>query len=76
MTSYTRIYLRRAITSKIHYIAGFITAFAPPYLAVLLFLAFTLYEVFEYLRLHDTLYLDYREYAVGLYIGSIIKIIV
>ena len=70
-TAYTS--LARSLT---HSLAGFLTALAPHWwLGLLGFLSFSAYEVAEYVKKRDTLYLEFREYAVGLYAGLLVRLI-
>lgn len=63
------------IRKYIHYIAGFITAFLPVHLSVLSFVGFVLYELFEFIKKNDTLYLEMRDYVVGLYCGALLRLL-
>ena len=36
---------------------------------VLGFLVFCVYEIAEYVKKHDTLYLEFREYGIGFFAG-------
>ena len=59
-----------------HFLAGLLTALSPNCcLSVLGFTLFTTYEITEYIKKHDTLYLEFREYGVGFFLGILIRLL-
>lgn len=59
-----------------HFLVGFLSALSPSCcLSVLGFLVFSVYELVEYIKKHDTLYLEFREYGVGFFAGVFIRIV-
>ena len=59
-----------------HFLAGFLSSLAPSCcLSILGFLVFATYEFTEYIKKHDTLYLEFREYGVGFFAGVFIRIV-
>lgn len=59
----------------IHIIAGIITAFLPTMQSFIGFVGFMVYEIFEYISKNDNIYIDIRDYMIGFYFGSLIKIL-
>lgn len=58
-----------------HYIAGFMSSLFPAPLMIVSSMLFILYEVFEYVKKRDNLYLDVGEFAVGFYVGAVLRLI-
>ena len=59
-----------------HFVYGVFTvysAYVAPLLPLVMFLSFASYEVSEYVKKHDTLYLEFRDYAAGIAFGVILK---
>ena len=63
----------RWVTKYVHYLAGFLSALMPPHILFATLVSFVLYEVFEYMKKNDTLYLEMREYSIGLYVGGVVR---
>jgi hypothetical protein len=65
-------------TKLIHFLGGFLTAYSTEFsiiLPILMFLIFVLYELDEDWHISDNAYEDIRDYAIGLYLYAILRII-
>ena len=61
-----------------HVLAGLVTPWfvlIHPVLAVLAFLAFVTYELEEFVEIRDKAHRDLNQYAVGLFIGSVLLLL-
>ena len=62
-----------------HYLGGILVPvlvlFNLAILGVLIFLAFMIYEIIEFIALHDKAWKDIREFVEGLVLGSIFDIV-
>lgn len=61
-----------------HIVFGIITvlsALISQTLPLVFFFTFTAYETSEYVKKHDTLYLEFREYGIGLALGFVLVLL-
>ena len=68
--------LYKLVTGIIHVVAGVLTsaaAFMNLPLAVMMFIAFIIYQLDEEYHLKDTAYVDIASYSAGMYIYFILK---
>jgi len=59
-----------------HFFSGLLSALAPHWwLGVIGFLSFSAYEITEYVKRHDTLYLEFRDFSTGFYAGLAVRLL-
>jgi len=62
------------LPSVAHFVGGFLASFiskAAPLAATFVFAGFFLYEIIEFMVLHDIVWKDIREFLIGLTLGAV-----
>ena len=62
---------RKILTDIVHFIYGVLTVFAPGVVPLVMFLAFALYEVLEYVERCNDVTNDLIEYMLGVVTGAL-----